>query len=155
MASGLATPSFANAGLTAATTYYFKVKAVDSAGSSSASNQASATTQSSSGGFECHVDYKNVNQWNTGFQAAISIRNTGTVPIANWTLKWLFSGNQRITNLWNGNYVQSGQSVTVNNLSYNGSISTGGSYDGLGFTANFTGTNLVPTSFSVNGVTCK
>jgi len=155
IASGLFTPSFANTGLLPATKYYYKVKAVDAVGSSPASNQASATTQSNSGGFACHVVYTNVNQWNTGFQAAITIQNTGTVGITSWTLKWTFPNNQQITGLWNGSYTQSGQAATVKNLSYNGSIPAGGSYDGVGFTANYSGTNAVPTSFSVNGVVCK
>jgi endoglucanase len=155
IASGLPTPSFANTGLLAATKYHYKVEAVDAVGSSSASNQASATTQSNSGGFACHVVYTNVNQWNSGFQAAITIQNTGTVGITSWTLKWTFPNSQQITGLWNGSYTQSGQAVTVNNLSYNGNIPAGGSYGGMGFTANYSGTNGVPTSFSVNGVVCK
>jgi cellulose 1,4-beta-cellobiosidase len=101
------------------------------------------------------VVYTNVNQWNTGFQAALTIKNTGTVAITNWTLKWTFPGNQQITNLWNGSYLQSGPAVTVRNLSFNGSIPAGGSYNGLGFTANFSGTNAVPAGFSVNGVACR
>jgi len=43
--------------LAASTTYYYKVEAVDSEGSSAASAQASATTQAGSGGFGCHVTY--------------------------------------------------------------------------------------------------
>ena len=155
IASGLTTTSYTDTGLNAATTYYYKVEAVDAAGSSGPSTQASATTKSSSGEFACHVIYNNVNQWNTGFQVAITIQNTGTVGINSWTLKWTLSGNQQITGLWNGSYTQSGQAVTVNNLSYNGTISAGGGYDGVGFTANYGGTNPPPTSFSVNGVVCK
>jgi len=77
------------------------------------------------------------------------------VGINNWMLKWSFPNNQQIDNLWNGSVAQSGQSVTVNNLSYNGSIPAGGSYNGMGFTANYGGTNAPPASFSVNGVVCK
>src|SRR5262249_34662509 len=44
-ATGLTTPSFANTGLTASTTYFFRVQAVDAAGSSGFSAQVSATTQ--------------------------------------------------------------------------------------------------------------
>jgi len=155
IASGLTTTSFANTGLAAATTYYYKVEAVDATGPSPASTQASATTQqSSSGGFACHVAYTVVNQWNTGFQAATIIENTGTVGVTSWTLKWTFPGNQQITNLWNGSYSQSSANAIVNNLNYNGAIQPGGKYNGVGFTANFSGTNAPPGSFSVNGVIC-
>ena len=154
IASGLTTTSFANTGLAAAT-YYYKVEAVDATGPSPASTQASATTQqSSSGGFACHVAYTVVNQWNTGFQAATIIENTGTVGVTSWTLKWTFPGNQQITNLWNGSYSQSSANAIVNNLNYNGAIQPGGKYNGVGFTANFSGTNAPPASFSVNGVIC-
>jgi len=131
------------------------VKAVDSAGSSAPSNQASAKTQANSRGFACHVTYTKVNQWNSGFQAALTIQNTGTAAIAGWTLTWSFPNHQQITGLWNGSYAQSGESVTVTNLSYNGSLPAGASYNGLGFTANYSGTNAAPASFSINGVTCK
>ena len=155
IASGLTTTSFANTGLAAATTYYYKVEAVDATGPSPASSQASATTQqSSSGGFACHVAYTVINQWNTGFQAATIIENTGTVGVTSWTLKWTFPGNQQITNLWNGSYSQSSANAIVNNLNYNGAIQPGGKYNGVGFTANFSGTNAPPASFSVNGVIC-
>src|SRR5438093_4776658 len=155
IASGLTPTFFASTGLAATTTYYYKVEAVDAAGPSPASSQASATTQqSSSGGFACHVAYTIVNQWSTGFQVAAIIENTGTVGITSWTLKWMFPGNQQITNLWNGSYSQSSANAIVNNLNYNGAIQPGGKYNGVGFTANFSGTNAPPGSFSVNGVIC-
>jgi endoglucanase len=155
IASGLTTTSFSNSGLTAATTYYYTVETVDVAGVSSSSIQISATTRSyTSGDFACHVDYSNINQWNTGFQVTITIHNSGTIGITTWTLRWIFPDNQQITALWNGSYTQSGQAVTVNNMSYNGSIPVGGSYNGLGFTASYSGANAAPTSFSVNGIAC-
>jgi hypothetical protein len=101
------------------------------------------------------VTYSIVNQWNTGFQAAITIANTGTVAINGWTLTWTFANGQQITGLWNGSYVQSGANVAVKNLSYNGSIPAGGSYNGMGFTANYAGANAIPATFSLNGTVCK
>ncbi|MFZ1011354.1 MAG: malectin domain-containing carbohydrate-binding protein [Candidatus Sulfotelmatobacter sp.] len=50
IAGGLTGTTYSNTGLTASTTYYYVVKAVDSFGTSAASAQASATTQAASGG---------------------------------------------------------------------------------------------------------
>jgi cellulase/cellobiase CelA1 len=86
------------------------------------------------------------------FKAAITIANTGTVEITQWTLQWTFPGNQQIAGLWNGTYAQSGAAVAVTNLNYNGTIPAGGAYNGVGFTANFSGNNVPPMSFAVNGI---
>lgn len=153
IASGVGAASFADSDLKSRTTYYYKVKAVDAKGSSPASQQASAKTKSG-GGSSCHISYSIVNQWNNGFQAAITINNTSSVGLTQWTLEWTFSGNQRIAGLWNGSYAQSGPGVTVNSLSYNGNIPAGGRYSGLGFTASFSGSNQAPSGFSVNGNVC-
>jgi endoglucanase len=155
VASGSTVPAFSVTGLTSSTTYYFKVEAKDAAGTSLPSNQASATTLSSAGGFSCHVIYTNVNQWNTGFQVALTIQNTGTMALTNWTLSWTFPNNQQITGLWNASYVQSGENVHASNLSYNGCIPPGASYNGVGFTASYSGTNATPSTFWINGVECK
>jgi hypothetical protein len=43
----------------------------------------------------------------------------------------------------------------VKNLNYNASIPAGGSYTAVGFTANWNGTNSVPTAFTLNGTACN
>jgi len=155
IASGLASPSFSNTNLPASTTFYYQVEAADAVGASPPSNQASATTGPASSGTSCRVTYSVVNQWNTGFQAAINIANTGSTALTSWTLAWTFPANQQITGLWNGSAVQNGAAVSVNNLNYNAVIPSGGSYNGVGFTANYSGSNPPPTNFSVNGVACN
>jgi beta-glucanase (GH16 family) len=50
IASGVTTTTYSDTGLTASTTYYYLVEGVDSAGTSAASNQASATTQTGTSG---------------------------------------------------------------------------------------------------------
>jgi fibronectin type 3 domain-containing protein len=50
IASGLTSPSYSDTGLSASTTYYFVVEAIDSFGTSAASTQESATTQAASSG---------------------------------------------------------------------------------------------------------
>jgi endoglucanase len=155
IASGLSSAPFGDVGIAPLTTYYYRVEAADVAGASAASNQAAATTSGVGGGFTCHVVYTVVNQWNTGFQAAITIENTSAFAIVTWTLTWGFPNNQQLTGLWNGSAVESGATVTVNNLNYNGTISAHGSYNGVGFTANYAGSNPSPTTFAVNGTVCN
>jgi len=107
-------------------------------------------------GFACHVDYTISTEWPGGFGAAITIHNTGTAAISNWTLTWAFPNGQTITQLWNGTETQNGANVAVTSLSYNGSIASGGSYSGMGFNGAWNNTaNNVPTSFVVNGVACR
>ena len=52
IASGLTGTSYSDTGLSASTTYYFVVEAVDSFGTSAASTQQSATTQAAASGTE-------------------------------------------------------------------------------------------------------
>lgn len=103
----------------------------------------------------CSVSYAVTNQWPGGFQAGITIKNTGTTAFSSWTLSWSFANGQTITQLWNGAETQSGANVTVSNLSYDGSIPAGGSVTGVGFTGTWNNAaNSIPASFAVNGVTC-
>lgn len=158
IASGVTATSFSDSGLQPSTTYYYAVTAVDAAGTSAPSAQASATTAaaSSGGATGCHVSYAVTNQWPGGFQAAVTIENTGTTALQNWTLTWSFPNGQTISGLWNGAETQSGANVTVKNLSYNGTIAAGGSYNGVGFTGTWNNSaNGAPSAFAVNGVACK
>jgi endoglucanase len=104
----------------------------------------------------CHVTYTITNQWPGGFGTTLSIQNTGNAAIQGWTLTWSFPNGQTITQLWNGSVSQSGASVTVRNLSYNGTILAGGTYTGVGFNGTWDGAaNGIPASFAVNGVACE
>ena len=80
--------------------------------------------------------------------------NTGSTTINGWTLKFTFPGTQQVTQVWNGNYTQSGNQVTITNASYNGTINAGSSVN-PGFNGTMGDSNPNPTSFSVNGTTCN
>jgi len=156
VATGLTTGAFADSSLKASTEYYYAVKAVDAHGSSAASVQASAATEAAPPqGAACHVSYSIAGSWATGFEALLVIENTGTTSLTNWTLGWTFSNDQAITDLWNGVETQDGERVTVSNESYNGAVAAGGSVQGVGFVGSYSGTNSVPTNFTLNGIPCK
>jgi len=108
------------------------------------------TAQAAAG---CSVSYSISSQWQGGFGASVGITNLGS-PVTSWTLTWSFGAGQTITQLWNGAFTQSGANVTVKNLSYNGSLATGGSTN-FGFNGAWAGSNPVPTDFALNGVTCN
>lgn len=154
LGTGLTSTTFADQNLSPSTTYYYEVLAADSYGSSAFSPSASGKTSSPVSSAGCHVTYSLINQWNTGFQANIVIANTGSQPLSSWALNFNFPGDQSINSLWNASYTQNGQAVTITNASYDGSIGAGGSSEGIGFTAAYSGTNGSPANFSVNGVAC-
>ncbi|MBB5869168.1 lysophospholipase L1-like esterase [Allocatelliglobosispora scoriae] len=108
--------------------------------SPSASPSPSGSPQA---GKRCTATYKVGSQWNTGFGAEVSVANTGSVPITGWTVVLVFGNGQVVTQLWNGAYTQAGGTVTVKNMSYNGTIPVGGTI-GFGFNANWSGVNNAP-----------
>jgi cellulose 1,4-beta-cellobiosidase len=100
----------------------------------------------------CSVAYTLQSDWGAGFVTSITITNLGS-PITSWTLAYSYSGNQTLTNGWNGNWTQSGKNITVTNASYNGSVATNGTVN-FGAQFSYSGTNTNPTTFTVNGTTC-
>jgi hypothetical protein len=103
----------------------------------------------------CQVTYSVTNQWAGGFGGSITVQNTSGSAWSSWNLGFTFpASGQAITQGWNGTFSQSGQNVTVANMSYNGAIAPNGSIN-PGFNATWTGSNPVPTSFTVNGNACN
>jgi hypothetical protein len=88
--------------------------------------------------------------WGSGATVSITIKNNGTTAVDGWKLAFDFSGNQKITNMWCGEFTQSGTTVTISNASFNGTIPVGGSVS-FGFNISYSGTNAQPTYFTVNG----
>jgi hypothetical protein len=102
----------------------------------------------------CSVEYSVTGQWDTGFQAAVTITNN-SAALSGWSLGFDFAGGQKVTQGWNAKWSQSGTTVTAGNESYNGSLPTGASVS-AGFLASrpASGSNAVPTSFRLDGTTC-
>jgi len=96
-----------------------------------------------------------MNDWGSGATVNITIKNNTSTAVNGWTLAWTFSGNQTITNLWSGSYTQSGTSVSVKDAGYNASIPANGGTTNFGFNINYSGTNAIPSSFTLNGAACQ
>ena len=156
IASGITSTTYQATGLNASTTYSFAVSAASSSGASALSNTASATTTAPPPSTSaCHVTYTDQNDWGVGFTGALAISNTGNTPISAWTITWAYSGNQLLNQSWNGNYTQNGHTVTITNASWNGTIAAGTTLSGIGFNASYSGTNLNPVTFYLNGAACN
>jgi mannan endo-1,4-beta-mannosidase len=67
--------------------------------SSSTSRTSSSSSSITTGKAQCSYHVRN--EWNTGFTAAIQVKNLGTQPISGWNLAWKYADSSRITNVWN------------------------------------------------------
>lgn len=113
-------------------------------------------TPTSGAGTSCSIHYGIASQWPGGFETIFTITNTGSVAINGWTLQFSFANGQTITLGWNGNFSQVGSAVTVTNISSNASIPAGSALIvEPSFEATWSGTNSVPTSFTLNGAACS
>jgi len=104
----------------------------------------------------CRVTYSITTQWPGNFQVNMRINNTGTVSTnGRWTLQFSFPSGQVISSGWNGEFAQEERKVVVQNAGWNGTISSGGSLDGVGFNATRGAANAAPSNFTVNTTRCS
>ncbi|MER8182033.1 glycoside hydrolase family 6 protein [Kitasatospora sp. NPDC094015] len=141
--------SYADSGLTASTAYSYAVRARDAAGNASALSTAlvvstSAGSGGGGGNAGCAATYTVSSDWGAGFNADVTVTNTGSAATTSWKVTWTWAGNQQVTNLWNGGLTQAGRAVTVVNAGYNGALAPGGTA-GFGFGASYSGANPAPT----------
>ena len=90
--------------------------------------------------------------WAGGYCVNIAVRNNGTRPTINWTVR-LNAGPTTITNSWNGNFSASTGTITVSPLGFNSVINPGQTLSSSGFCASRpTGnTTFLPTIVSATG----
>jgi len=117
-----------------------------------AARSAPSSAPVAAGSSSCSVTYSVASTWPNGFQAQAVLTNTSTRPLSGWTLSWSFAGNQRVTDLWDGDYTQSGKRVSVTNASYNAAIAPSASVT-IGFNSSGSGTGP-PPAFRLNGGNC-
>ncbi len=129
-------------GLSASTSYTFTVRARDAAGNVSAASPAlTVTTPAGNGNGDagCAATYRVTSSWQGGYQAEVTVRNTGTAAISGWTVTWTAPAGTTIASLWNGRLTTSGSTVTVRNEPYNGQLAADASTT-FGLTGSGSGT---------------
>jgi Cellulose binding domain len=97
----------------------------------------------------CQAAYSVTRQWSTGFTAAITITNSD-VGITAWTLRFTFPGDQQIDGGWDGDWSESGETVSVTNASWDGTLAPSGTLT-IGAIFAYTGTNVSPPSIACYG----
>ncbi|ONK15642.1 cellulose-binding domain-containing protein [Streptomyces sp. MP131-18] len=102
---------------------------------------------------DCTVGYRVAGQWDGGFQGEVTVTNTGTRPLSDWRLSWTFPSGQRVGQMWNGSFTQSGDEVTATPAAWNATLPPGSAAT-LGFIGSWTGSNEAPRAFAVNGAAC-
>ena len=55
----------------------------------------------------------------------VTVKNTGTRPVAGWSVRWTYAAGQTVAQVWGGTSTQSGSAVTVRNAAYNGTLAAG------------------------------
>ncbi|HEY0002385.1 MAG TPA: cellulose binding domain-containing protein [Actinoplanes sp.] len=101
----------------------------------------------------CKVEYKVTNQWATGFGADVTVTNLGDAVNA-WKVGWTLAAGQTISQAWNATVTTAGTAVTAANAGFNGALAAGGTVS-FGFNGNWTGSNPVPSAFTLNGTACN
>ncbi|WP_236244737.1 cellulase family glycosylhydrolase [Streptomyces sp. CC210A] len=140
-------------GLTPATAYTFAVYARDAAGNRSArSATVAVTTSDGQAAGSCAVHYR-LEDWGSGFNAHVTIRNTGSAPVTGWRLDFAFPGGQTLHSAWNAKAVQEGNQVRATHEPWTETIPAGGTVS-FGLSASSTGGNGVPAAFTLNGEPC-
>lgn len=108
-------------------------------------------TQSGNSGstLPASITFTNTNDWGSGFNGDVVIKNTGSGAIRSWQLQFTFAGT--ISSIWNGTIVShTGNTYVVKGASWNADIAAGQTVD-FGFTASPGGAAAVLSNYLLTG----
>ena len=80
-----ATLAYVDSGLTNGTPYYYVVVATNNAGKTS--SEVVTATPKAGGGEACTLTVDSTNDWGSGQILTVSLQNSGTTTISNWTAR--------------------------------------------------------------------
>ncbi len=89
---------------------------------SAQTNSTTTTTTTTA----CDARYEVTNSWPGGYQAEVTVRNTGPRGLTGWTVTWQPPAGHAIGNLWNGTLSQNATAVTVTDAGHNAVLPAGG-----------------------------
>lgn len=127
-------------------------RSVSASPSRSVSASPSASSPSPGGPASCRVAYRVDNSWSGGFNASVTVTNTGSAAVNQWVLTWTAAAGQGLVNGWNATVTQSGTTVTARAPAWATSLAPGQSWT-VGYQGSGPSTPN-PTGFALQGSTC-
>ncbi|MDA0647631.1 MULTISPECIES: GH12 family glycosyl hydrolase domain-containing protein [Nonomuraea] len=100
-------------------------------------------------GGSCQATATTQGQWATGYVVQpVTVVNRGSSPISGWRVTFTLPAGHAITGSWGAQFSTSGQTVTVTNFPYNGSLAPGASTT-FGFQASKpSGSSALPSGYT-------
>ncbi|MGW4959803.1 cellulose binding domain-containing protein [Nonomuraea sp. NPDC004186] len=145
--------SFTVNNLKPGTRYTINVIARDSGGGLSWASPPLTFTTGTPATSSCSVRLTVTTDWASGYVGAIDITNNGA-PVSGWTLNFGWPRSwQSLGSGWGGVWTQTGSDVKVVNEAGNGALATGATAT-VGFVGNYSGPNVLPAVFTLNGSVC-
>jgi len=95
-----------------------------------------------------HID----NSWPGGYQAAVTIKNTSSLPIIAWSARWTVPTGVTLASGWNATVTQDSTLFIASAPSWNRVLAAGASVS-IGFVANGPSTPA-PSAVALNGTSC-
>jgi hypothetical protein len=143
--------SFTVHNLTPTTRYTVNVLARDGAGRVSWASPPLTFQTTSPATSTCAVHFAETTDWGNGYVANIDITNTGPA-LDPWTLTFTWpTAWQRIDGGWNATWTQTGDTVQV----VGAAALSPGATTTVGFVGVYSGPNVQPAAFMLNGTLCK
>ncbi|WNM39475.1 cellulose binding domain-containing protein [Micromonospora halotolerans] len=137
------------------TRYTVNVLARDTAGRVSWSSPPLTFATGSPAASTCAVRFHPDTDWGNGYVATVDIVNTGPSAIDGWTLTWTWPTNwQQVSSGWSANWSQAGTRVTATSTADNRRLAAGGGSTSAGFVGAYSGPNVPPGAFRLNGTVC-
>ncbi|MFF0311060.1 cellulose binding domain-containing protein [Streptosporangium sp. NPDC004379] len=135
------------------TRYTVNVLARDSGGGVSPPSAPLTFTTGTPASGSCSVRLTKQSDWGSGYVGSIDITNNGA-PVSGWTLAFGWPRAwQSLGSGWSAVWTQNGQDVKAVSEPGNGSLATGATAT-IGYVGNYSGPNVLPEVFTLNGTVC-
>ncbi|MBF9127894.1 lytic polysaccharide monooxygenase [Plantactinospora sp. S1510] len=104
------------------------------------------------GGDACTASIRVDSSWSGGYQATVTVRNTGSATANPWTATWTMPSGSTVSQGWNATVSQSGSTVTATAPSWSPPLAPGGSVT-IGYISSGS-PSPAPSGFRLNGAVC-